>query len=245
MHGLLRSGARRASVEHRTHRQTFRSGSFERQERAPSVVAWRFGLASWCWRRGNGSNLQAILDACAAGDLPADVVAVVSDQCGASALERAALAGVPSVHIGRLDGEARADYDARLADLVAGFAPDIVVLAGWMRILTNSFLGWYPNKVINLHPARPGELPGTRAIERAWQEALAGERTVTGVMVHLVPDEGVDDGPVLATEDVEILPDDTLASLEARIHAVEHRLLVATIRTRCHQLTTNDTEIHA
>ena len=107
------------------------------------------------------------------------------------------------------------------------------VPAGWMRVLTNDFLGWFPERVINLHPARPGELPGTNAIERAWHQAMAGERSVTGVMVHLVPDEGVDDGPVLATEDVPIRPDDTLDSLEARIHAVEHRLLVGTIRTLC------------
>ena len=80
-------------------------------------------------------------------------------------------------HVGRHDGEARADYDARLADVVAGFGPDFVVLAGWMRILTMSFLGWFPDRVVNLHPALPGELPGTHAIERAWQEALAGERT--------------------------------------------------------------------
>ncbi len=196
---------------------------------------------------GNGSNLQAILDACASGTLHghAIVVAVVSDQSTAYALQRAATAGVPSVHIGRHDGEARADYDARLADIVAGFEPDLVVLAGWMRILTTSFLGWFPDRVVNLHPARPGELPGTRAIERAWQEALAGERDTTGVMVHLVPDEGVDDGPVLATEDVSILPDDTLDTLEARIHTVEHRLLVDTIRTLCNQRTTHSTEINA
>ena len=185
---------------------------------------------------GNGSNLQAILDACAAGDLPAEVVAVVSNKSTAYALQRAADAGVPSVHIGRHENEARTDYDARLTDIVAGFAPDLVVLAGWMRILTKDFLGWFPERVVNLHPALPGELPGTHAIERAWQEALAGERTRTGVMVHLVPDEGVDDGPVLATEDVPILPDDTLDTLEARVHAAEHRLLVDTIRTLCLQL---------
>lgn len=184
---------------------------------------------------GNGSNLQAILDACAGGRLAAQVVAVVSDRSSALALGRAAEAGVPSVHVGRLDGEARPDYDARLADIVAGFSPDVVVLAGWMRILTTAFLGWFPERVVNLHPARPGELPGTHAIERAWQEALAGERTTTGVMVHLVPDEGVDDGPVLATEDVAILPDDTLDRLTARIHAVEHRLLVDTLATLCHR----------
>ena len=188
---------------------------------------------------GNGTNLQAVLDACARGELPAEVVAVVSDQSEAHALRRAATAGVVSVHIGRHDGEARADYDARLADIVAGFAPDLVVLAGWMRILTTDFLGWFPDRVINLHPARPGELPGMHAIERAWQEALAGQRTRTGVMVHLVPDDGVDDGPVLATEDVEIRPDDTLERLEQRIHATEHRLLVDTIRTLCHRIAAN------
>ena len=182
---------------------------------------------------GNGSNLQAILDACAAGAIPACIVAVVSDQPQAFALARAADAGVPSVHVGRHQGEARADYDARLADIVAGFGPDLIVLAGWMRILTSSFLGWFPGRVINLHPALPGELPGTHAIERAWHQALAGERTRTGVMVHYVPDEGVDDGPVIATAEVPILADDTLDALEARVHAAEHRLLVDTIRTLC------------
>jgi formyltetrahydrofolate-dependent phosphoribosylglycinamide formyltransferase len=178
---------------------------------------------------GTGSNLQAILDACAHGRLEAEVVAVVSDKDNAYALKRAADAGVPSVHIGRQAGEQRADYDARLADVVAGFAPDLVVLAGWMRILTNSFLGWFPDRVINLHPALPGELPGANAVQRAWQEALAGERTRSGVMVHHVPDEGVDDGPVLATAEVPIRPDDTLQSFEARVHATEHVLLVDTL----------------
>lgn len=182
---------------------------------------------------GNGSNLQAILDACHDGRIPGEVVAVVSNRPDASALQRAAAAGVVSVHVGQHEGEARADYDARLADIVAGFAPDLVVLAGWMRILTTDFLGWFPDRVVNLHPARPGELPGMHAIERAWHEALAGRRSRTGVMVHLVPDDGVDDGPVLATEDVPILRDDTLERLEERIHAVEHRLLVDTIRHLC------------
>jgi phosphoribosylglycinamide formyltransferase 1 len=179
---------------------------------------------------GTGSNLQAILDACAAGDLDAEVVAVVSDKDNAYALKRAADAGVPSVHVGRHAGEDRADYDARLADIVSGFAPDLIVLAGWMRVLTNAFLGWFPDEVINLHPALPGELPGTRAVERAWHEALAGERTRTGVMVHRVPDEGVDTGPVLASVEVAINLDDTFESLQARIHAAEHRLLVAAIK---------------
>lgn len=178
---------------------------------------------------GTGSNLQAILDAIAERRLDAEVVAVVSDRSDALALQRAAAAGVPTVHVGVHTDETRSDYDARLADVVAGFGPDVVVLAGWMRLLTMSFLGWFPDRVVNLHPALPGELPGTRAVVRAWQEAMAGERTRTGVMVHLVPDEGVDDGPVLAVEEVAIRPDDTLESLTDRIHQVEHRLLVHTL----------------
>ena len=182
---------------------------------------------------GNGSNAQAIIDACARQQLAAQVVAVVSDKAEARALARADAAGLPAVHVGRRQGETRDDYDARLADIVSGFDPDFVVLAGWMRVLTLNFLGWFPAMVINLHPALPGELPGTHAIERAFTEARTGTRTSTGVMVHLVPDEGVDDGPVLATAPVAILPTDTLDTLEERMHATEHRLLVDTLHRLC------------
>jgi phosphoribosylglycinamide formyltransferase-1 len=165
----------------------------------------------------------------------ADVVAVLSDRPAATALDRAATADVPAVSLPPGPGEPRSDYDARLADAVDPYDPDVVVLAGWMRILTMSFLARFSGRVVNLHPALPGELPGTHAIERAWHEALAGERTRTGVMVHLVPDEGVDSGPVLATATVPIQPDDTLESLTARIHATEHRLLISTLAELCRQ----------
>ncbi len=184
---------------------------------------------------GNGSNLQAILDACASGTLPAEVVAVVSDRSDARALERAAAAGVPGLHVVRREGEPREEYDARLTDLVSAFTPDWVVLAGWMRILTMSFLGWFPEMVVNLHPALPGELPGTKAIERAFVQAKAGQRTSTGVTVHLVPDAGVDTGPTLATAVVRIDPSDSLDSLTERMHAAEHELLVATLAKLCTQ----------
>jgi formyltetrahydrofolate-dependent phosphoribosylglycinamide formyltransferase len=182
---------------------------------------------------GTGSNLQAIIDACGDDRMPADVVAVVSNKPDVFALQRADAAGVPAVHVGVHPGEERSDYDARLADVVAGFDPDLVVLAGWMRILTMSFLGWFPQRVVNLHPALPGELPGTGAIERAWQEAVDGTRTHTGVMVHLVPDEGVDDGPVLASAPVPI---DVAAGFDAfaeLIHRTEHQLLVGTLTQLC------------
>ncbi len=185
---------------------------------------------------GNGSNLQAIIDACAEGRIPAVVTAVVSDNSDAFALRRADAAGIPAVHIGRRPGESRADYDARLADLVSGFDPDWVVLAGWMRLLTMNFLGWFPGMVVNLHPALPGELPGTHAIERAFDESRSGTRTSSGVMVHLVADEGVDDGPVLATAAVPILATDTVDDFETRMHTAEHALLVSVLHALCSQI---------
>src|SRR6187402_984072 len=177
---------------------------------------------------GNGSNLQAILDACADGRVAGRVVAVVSNRADVFALQRADAAGVPAVHIGPAPGEPRAEYDARLADVVAGFEPDLVVLAGWM-----SFLGWFPGQVINLHPALPGDLPGIDSIRRAWDSALAGARTSTGVMVHLVPDDGIDDGPTLSTCAVDIDTSGSFEAFEASIHAVEHDLLVATVASIC------------
>lgn len=183
---------------------------------------------------GHGSNLQAILDACRNGILPATVTAVVSSRRSAYGLQRAREAGVPAlVHSFkpyRDAGRTRAEYDADLAGLVAGYAPDWVVLAGWMLVLSNAFLQRFPNRVVNLHPALPGTFPGTDAIARAYAAYRRGEIDHTGVMVHLVPDEGVDSGPVLDHAIVAFNPDDTLETLEARMHATEHVLLVQTLR---------------
>lgn len=182
---------------------------------------------------GNGSNLQAILDACAAGELAAAVVAVVSDREDAFALERARRCDVPALHLPfepfRQLPNARRVYDAALAELVGTFEPDWVVLAGWMRLLSMAFLGRFPSRVVNLHPALPGAFPGVHAIERAFAAYQRGEISETGVMVHLVPDEGVDDGPALAWETVPIRPEDTVETLATRIHRTEHRLLPATL----------------
>jgi len=175
---------------------------------------------------GEGSNLQAILDACHDSRLPARVVGVASSRAGARGLDRALASGVATAVIEPHTGEPRAEYDARLRDAVAAWSPDIVVLAGFMRILTRVFLDAFAMRVVNLHPALPGDLPGTHAIERAHAEAVAGRRTLSGVMVHLVPDEGVDDGPVLATHEVAMRPDEPLADFAARMHTVEHRLLI-------------------
>lgn len=179
---------------------------------------------------GNGSNLQAILDACAANLLPAAVVAVLSNKPEAYGLERARRASVPAIAFPPLEGEPRRAYDSRLAAFVSTCLPDYIVLAGWMRLLSSDFLSAFPNRVINLHPALPGTFPGTHAIERAYAAWQDGQIDRSGVMVHLVPDEGVDDGPVLASEEIPFQPGETLEQFEARVHAVEHRLLVGTLR---------------
>jgi phosphoribosylglycinamide formyltransferase-1 len=99
-----------------------------------------------------------------------------------------------------------------------------------MRLLTSTFLDRFPQRVINLHPALPGMFPGTHAIERAYAAYQHGEINSTGLMVHLVPNEGVDDGPVLATQEIFFLPGEALEDLEARMHAAEHQLLVNTLK---------------
>jgi formyltetrahydrofolate-dependent phosphoribosylglycinamide formyltransferase len=186
---------------------------------------------------GHGSNLQAILDACASGELRAQVAVVISNRADAYGLERARRApgGVPAFAIVKSKMQDRRTYDAELAERIAAYRPDWVVLAGWMRVLTTAFLQCFPGRVINLHPALPGTFPGTNAIERAYQAYQYHEIDHTGVMVHLVPDEGVDSGPVLAQEIVPIHSSDTLVALEARIHTVEHRLLVQTLKNLIEQ----------
>jgi formyltetrahydrofolate-dependent phosphoribosylglycinamide formyltransferase len=182
---------------------------------------------------GNGSNLQAILDACACGELNARVAAVISNKRDVYGLERAKRANIPAIARPKPRELDRRVYDSELADLVASYQPAWVVMAGWMRVLSSSFLDRFPQHVVNLHPALPGTFPGTHAIDRAYAAYRAGEIDHTGVMVHLVPDERVDDGPVLAQEIVPINADDSLESLEARIHTVEHRLLVNTLKSLC------------
>jgi phosphoribosylglycinamide formyltransferase-1 len=180
---------------------------------------------------GNGTNLQAIINACATTidtvqQLDAQVVGVVSDQHEAFALNRAQCNNVETAVVATKPHETRQQYDTRLAQIVGAWQPHIVVLAGFMRILSNTFLSQFPNQVINIHPALPGQLPGTHAIERAFTEFTQGTRRETGVMVHFVPDEGVDNGPVIAQQTVPIHVADTLSSLEARVHATEHALVI-------------------
>lgn len=194
---------------------------------------------------GYGSNLQAIIDAVESGRLPGvKIVCVVSDRADAYGLERATRHGIQAVYFPyppRSEGQAaRRARDGQLAELLEQRGTAWVVLAGWLRVLSSEFLHHFPNRVLNLHPALPGQFPGLDAIERAFQTYQAARQSKerlcrsaqhdivgeTGVMVHLVPDGAVDAGPVIASEPVPIYPDDTLGSLTERVHSVEHRLLV-------------------
>ena len=186
---------------------------------------------------GAGSNLQALIDAVDDGRLDAEIVSVIVNRRSAYARKRAATNNIHTEFFGLrpyLDNhddrvEARRRYDTDLAELLLSHRPDLVVLAGWMHLFTMEFLSRLADRVINLHPALPGEFPGANAIEDAWNAHLSSGLDRTGVMVHLVPDEGVDNGPVLATQVVPIAVDDDRESLEARVHAVEHDLLVRTV----------------
>jgi phosphoribosylglycinamide formyltransferase-1 len=165
---------------------------------------------------GFGSNLQALFDA----GLP--VTAVAANRRDAHALERARAAGV-QVAVFSLDCHAdREERDLVMATWLEQHGVELVVLAGYMHLLTKPFLDRFPDAVVNVHPSLLPQFPGTRAIE----DALAAGVVTTGVTVHLV-DEGIDTGPVLRQESVPVEPRDTL---EERIHAAEHRLLPAVVR---------------
>ena len=187
---------------------------------------------------GSGTNLQAILDAVADESLIARVGVVVSDRPGAGALGRAEVAGVPTVLLpltDRRNQEERSAHDTLLANVVAAFDPDLIVLAGWMLILGPAFLARFAGRMINVHPAllpdddrdvvstSVGEIPALRG-SRTVRDALTRRLPITGATVHYVT-ATVDAGPVILREEIPILPGDVEECLHERIKAVEHRLL--------------------
>ena len=180
---------------------------------------------------GNGSNLEAIMNASEAGRLPGvEIALVVSNRREAYGIRRAVKHGVPVVYFPLAPytkaGRPRAEYDADLAGIICAFDVTWIVQAGWMHVFGEAFLNHFPSQVVNLHPALPGTFPGTHGIQDAYEAYQRGEIEHTGVMVHLVPDPAVDAGPVVAQEVVPIHPEDSVDDLEARIHTVEHRLFV-------------------
>jgi phosphoribosylglycinamide formyltransferase-1 len=173
---------------------------------------------------GRGSNLGALFAAIDAGTCRARVVGVVSDRAHAPALALAADRGVPTAVVPLAHKSERAAWDERLAAAVAAFAPDLAVLAGFMRIVGPAMLRRLPGRIVNVHPSLLPAFPGTDAPA----QALAAGVRIAGCTVHVV-DEGVDTGPILAQGAVPVLPDDDATRLHARIQRVEHALLPAVI----------------
>jgi phosphoribosylglycinamide formyltransferase-1 len=174
---------------------------------------------------GSGTNLQAILDACASGELDARVALVLCNKPGVAALERAERAGVPSRVMPHRDAPSREAYDAGVAAALREAGVELVVLAGFMRLVTPVLLGAFPDRVINIHPALLPSFPGLDG----QQQALAHGVAVTGCTVHLV-DAGMDTGPILAQAAVPVLDGDDRDALARRVLRQEHRLLVEVIR---------------
>jgi phosphoribosylglycinamide formyltransferase-1 len=173
---------------------------------------------------GSGTNLQAILDSLHRRD-GVEVVGVGSDKPGARALERAVAAGVETAVFPAEAYDDRAGRDAAIGDWIEARGADLVVLAGYMQLLSEPFVARFRNRVVNIHPALLPAFPGLDAVG----QALAAGVEVTGVTVHFV-DEGVDTGPSIAQREVAVPPGGDRARLEAAIHAVEHQLYPEAIR---------------
>ena len=171
---------------------------------------------------GEGTNLQALLDDASLGR---QVALVVSDRPQARALGRARRSGVQTVVVEPSGFQDRSSYDKALVALLEDERIDIVVLAGFMRILGPEVVSRFENRILNVHPSLLPSFPGDRSVK----EALEWGVKLTGVTVHLVDDQ-VDHGPVVAQEAIPVLPDDDPASLETRVHEVEHRLLPMAVR---------------
>jgi len=173
---------------------------------------------------GSGTNLQSIIDACAAGSIDGEVAIVISNREGAYGLERAKFAGIPAIFIDPRACDGADDYNHRVREALELESVECVVMAGYMKLLGSEVLEAWPMRVVNIHPALLPSFAGAHGIGDAFEYGVK----VTGVTVHFA-NEVFDQGPIIAQEAVEVLEDDTLETLEARIHDVEHRLYPAAL----------------
>jgi len=175
---------------------------------------------------GKGSNCRAILEQIRAGKLSADCRIVVSDEADAGILEIAREFGVPGIFLppGKFRTKLEPEVEEELVRLVYSAGVELVVLAGFMRVLKPAILDAFPRRIINLHPSLLPKFPG----REAWVQALAAGETVTGCTVHYV-DAGVDSGEIIAQREVPILPNDTPVTLHERIQLAERELFPAVI----------------
>ena len=174
---------------------------------------------------GRGSNLSAILEAAAAPDYPAAVVAVIANKADAPGLQLAAAAGVATEIVPSQGVTDRTVYDQSLRDAIDRYAPDLIVLAGFMRILTADFVNHYAGRMINIHPSLLPSFTGLHTHQRALDAGVH----LHGCTVHFVTAE-LDHGPMIAQAAIPVWPDDTVASLAARVLTEEHRVYPAAVR---------------
>jgi len=177
---------------------------------------------------GGGTNLQAIIDACELTDYPGSVVGVVSNKSDAYGLTRAKNAEIDTVALSHKDFESRESYDQALIEKIDQFSPDIIVLAGFMRILTPAFVQHYQGKLLNIHPSLLPKYQGLNTHQRAID---AGD-TEHGVSVHFVTKE-LDGGPVILQAKVPVFDGDTCDDLAARVHEQEHRIYPLVVKWLC------------
>ena len=168
---------------------------------------------------GGGTNLQAIIDRCQDGSIDAEIAVVITNNPGAGALDRADKAGIPTLCINHRDFSLREDFDKAVVGALQDSGVELVVLAGFMRIITQTFIDAYPNRIINIHPALLPAFPGLHV----QQQAIDYGARFSGCTVHFV-DGGVDTGPIIIQAVVPIHPEDTADDLAARILEQEHKI---------------------
>ncbi|HDF2341077.1 TPA: phosphoribosylglycinamide formyltransferase [Morganella morganii] len=168
---------------------------------------------------GSGSNLQALIDACNAQALNAEIVAVFSNKADAYGLIRAQQAGIPALALSPAEFPSRDDFDAALQVQIDEYQPDLIILAGYMRILTPAFVRHYHGRMLNIHPSLLPKYPGLHTHRKALENGDAEH----GTSVHFVTEE-LDGGPVILQARIAVLPDDTEDTLTARIQQEEHRI---------------------
>jgi phosphoribosylglycinamide formyltransferase-1 len=168
---------------------------------------------------GRGTNMRVIAERAAAGSLPIEIRAVVSDRAAAEGLQVAAAMNIPACVLAPPAFADRAAYDQALAELLSAYEPKLIVLAGFMRILTPHFIGTFAGRMLNIHPSL---LPGYRGLHTHRRVLEAGEK-LHGVSVHFVTEE-LDGGPVIVQAEVPVLPGDSETTLSARVQRAEHRI---------------------
>ncbi len=174
---------------------------------------------------GSGSNLQALIDAAAAADYPAEIVVVISNKAEAYGLIRAKNSGIATHVINHKDYDSREAFDNEIQRILLGYGVDIVCLAGFMRMLSPQFVNRWPGKMLNIHPSLLPAFKGAHAVH----DALAAGAKETGCTVHFVTEE-MDAGPIVLQAQVPVLPSDSEKTLLERIHAEEHRIYPLALR---------------